>query len=330
MSVHTFLGQKFSPIKLRNREELTGFLAKHPQPLTGYTFSAFAAWEPFFHYEWVFAEPETLLVSCIANPDPNRRLVQPIGPLSPELAESLVKNAASLGYPLKIVGICDRFLETHSDFSRHFEAREDRTLSNYLYNAVALAKLRGRKYARKRNLLAQAESLYTWSCQSLTSALTPSCFAVLDSIIEEENPKVEGMLKQEIAALEFTLRHFDEFRQQGLLVSVGTRPVAFSIYEAINPSTVAVHFERALRSYKGLHQVINWETARVIAEQGYEYINREEDMGDMGLREAKMSYHPIEIVKSHELVFAKSARTRTEVRSQQPGVRRSIQDSIVQ
>ncbi len=309
MSVRSFLGQKFSPVKLSDCEELMDFLARYPQPLTGYTFSALSAWEPFFHYEWVLAESETLLVSCILEPDRRRHLMQPIGPLTLGLAESLIKNATGLDYPLRIVGICNRFLETHSDFSRHFETFEDRSLSNYLYRTTALAKLRGRKYARKRNLLAQAESLYTWSCQPLTSALTPSCFAVLDSIIEEENPKVEGMLEQEIAALEFTLRHFDEFRQQGLLVSVGTRPVAFSIYEAIGPSTAAVHFERALRSYKGLHQVINWETAKVIAEQGFDYINREEDMGDAGLREAKMSYHPVEIIKSHELVFAKSTHT---------------------
>lgn len=305
MSVHTFLGWEFSPVKLSDCEELTGFLAKFPQPLTGYTFPALSAWEPFFHYEWVLAEPETLLISCIPQADPRRHLMQPIGSFSPRLAELLAQNADELSYPLKIVGISDRFLETHSGFLRHFEAREDRALSNYLYRTAALVKLRGRKYARKRNLLAQAESLYSWSCQPLTSALIPACFEVLDSIIEEENPPVEGMLKWEIAALEFTLRHFDEFRQQGLLVSVGTRPVAFSIYEAMGPSTVAVHFERALRSYKGLHQVINWETAKVIAEQGFDYINREEDMGDAGLREAKLSYHPVEIIKSHELIYAK-------------------------
>jgi len=303
MSVRTFLGEEFSPVKLSDRSELTEFLTRYPQPLTGYTFSALAAWEPFFHYEWVFAEPETLLISCVLEPDPRRHLMQPIGVLSPRIAESLVKSAVDLPYPLKIVGVCDRFLDTHTDFSQHFEAREDRTISNYLYNASALAKLRGRKYARKRNLLAQAESLYTWSCQPLTSALTSSCFAILDSIIEEENPRVEGMLKWELSALECTLRRFDEFCQQGLLVSVGTRPVAFSIYEAIGPASVAVHFERALRSYKGLYQVINWETAKAVAAQGFEYINREEDMGDEGLRDAKMSYHPIEIIKANELTF---------------------------
>jgi hypothetical protein len=309
MSVRTFLGREFSTVKLIDCKELTDFLTKYPQPLTGYTFATLAAWEPFFHYEWAFAEPETLLVSCVLEPDPHRQLMQPIGALSPRLAESLAQNAADLPYPLKIVGVCDRFIETHSDFLQHFEAREDRTTSNYLYQTSALAKLRGRKYARKRNLLAQAESLYTWSSQPLTSALIPSCFAVLDFIVEEENPGLEGMLERELSALKCTLQHFDEFCQQGLLVSVGARPVAFSIYEAIGPATAAVHFERALRSYRGLHQVINWETAKAIAAQGFDYINREEDLGDEGLREAKMSYYPIEIVKSHELTFAKSIPT---------------------
>jgi hypothetical protein len=87
------------------------------------------------------------------------------------------------------------------------------------------------------------------------------------------------------------------------LITVDDRPVAFSIYEAISPTTVAVHFERALRSYKGLYQVINCETAKVILSQGFEFINREEDLGDAGLRDAKMSYHPTEIIPAYELAY---------------------------
>jgi hypothetical protein len=110
-----------------------------------------------------------------------------------------------------------------------------------------------------------------------------------------------------LGALECTLRHFDDFGQQGLLISVNGRAVAFSIYEPISPTTIAVHFERALRSYKGLYQVVNWETAKVAAVQGYEFINREEDLGDAGLRKAKMSYNPIEIVPAYELTFRNRA-----------------------
>jgi hypothetical protein len=307
MNVHSFLGFEFSAIRLDDVKLLTGFLNRYPQPLTGYTFSTLAAWHPYFHYEWAFPGPETLLISCILDPDPYRHLLQPIGSLSPVIAQKLIRAAADLPYPLRIIGVCDRFLSENSTFMRSFAAHEDRAVSNYIYSAPALATLSGRKYSKKRNLLAQASSLYTWSVQKLTQELTGSCFDVLDSVLKEEHPQMEGMLARELAALECTLRHFDEFCQQGLLISVDGRPAAFSIYEPISPTTIAIHFERALRSYKGLYQVINWETAKVAAAQGFELINREEDLGDEGLRDSKMSYHPIEIAPAYELTYQQNA-----------------------
>jgi len=307
MTDSSFLGLEFSPTKLEDRGALSEFLRRYPQRLTGYTFATIAAWHPFFHYEWAFAEPDLLLISCILEPDPHRHLLQPVGVLTSRLAETLEAKAAELPYALKIIGVSDLFLKEYPGFSSQFEVREDRAVSNYLYSASALAQLPGRKYAKKRNLLSQAASLYGWSCRDLNSELIDQCFAVLASILTEERPNMEGMLKRELAALECTLRNFDDFGQQGLLLTVNGRPVAFSIYEEISPTTVAIHFERALRSYKGLYQVINCETAKVILSKGFEYINREEDLGDVGLRDAKMSYHPIEIVPAHELTWKSAA-----------------------
>jgi hypothetical protein len=297
------LGFEFTPVRLDDIKLLSGILQRYPQPLSGYTFSTLAAWQPYYRYEWAIPEPEILLISCILDPSPHRHLLQPVGALSPAIAQKLVATAAELSYPLKIVGVGNPFLRDNSNFAQSFAVREDRAVSNYIYGAKTLATLSGRKYSKKRNLLAQASGLYKWSVQQLTPALTESCFHVLDSIVEEENPQVEEMLARELAALECTLKHFDEFGQQGLLISVDERPVAFSIYEAIGPTTIAIHFERALRSYKGMYQIVNWETAKVVAAQGFELINREEDLGDSGLRDAKMSYHPIEIVPANELIF---------------------------
>jgi uncharacterized protein len=305
MTEPSFLGLEFSPVTLEDRSTLTEFLRKNPQRLTGYSFAALAAWRPFFHYEWTFAEPELLLISCILDPDPHRHLLQPVGLMSSRVVRLLESRAADQEYSLKIIGVSDSFLKMNSGLSNSFDVQEDRAISNYLYDANALAQLPGRKYSKKRNLLAQASGLYRWSCEALDSQSIDKCFAVLDAIMAEEHPQVEGMLKRELAALECTLRHFSDFEQQGLLVSVEGRPAAFSIYEAISPTTVAIHFERALRSYKGLYQVINCETARVVAAQGFQFINREEDLGDPGLRDAKMSYQPIEIIPAFELTGKK-------------------------
>jgi hypothetical protein len=140
--------------------------------------------------------------------------------------------------------------------------------------------------------------------QPLTASKANLCQEVLKSIEREEHPLMEGMLARELAALDCTLRHFDQLRQEGLIILVEGRPVAFSIFEPIGPETAAIHFERALRSYKGLYQVVNWEAAKLLAAKGFQFINREEDLGDAGLRDAKLSYHPIQIVPALELTYS--------------------------
>ena len=81
------------------------------------------------------------------------------------------------------------------------------------------------------------------------------------------------------------------------------RSSAFSIFDRLGPSTAVVYFERALRSRKGLYQVVNQETARVLVRQGYDFINREEDLGDPGLRQAKESYSPLRLELAYTMTL---------------------------
>ena len=301
MNELSFLNVDFSPVELNQKQVLSEILKRYPQSLSGYTLATLAAWSPSFQYEWGFADPETLFISCLPPASSQRHLLQPVGVISPEIQQRLIQGSGELEYPLMLVNVSLRFLKEYPDFMKTFSLRENRSFSNYLYRTDALARLRGRKYSKKRNLLSQASNQYSWTCATLTADRTDACFEVLHSIQKEEQPVIEEMLAREIAALRYTLTHFEELQQQGLLVYVNDTPVAFSIFEEISPTTVAVHFERALRRFKGLYQVINLETAKVIAEQGYEFINREEDLGDPGLRDAKSSYHPVRIVPSYEL-----------------------------
>jgi uncharacterized protein len=298
-----FLGFDFSPIELNQLRQLSDFLNRHPQSLTGYTFATLIAWQPYYHYGWAFADSDALIISCVVDPDPHRHLIQPIGPLSPELQRQILDGAAALPYPVKIVGVTTAFLEEYKDFSRRFEVAENRAVSNYVYRAQDLAQLPGRRYARKRNLLAQAAGRYQLHTAPLNAKLVESCFAVLNATSDEERPQLDGMCKMELEALQYTLHNLELLGQEGLLVTADGRPAAFSIYEPINSTTVAIHFERALRSYKGLFQVVNCEAAQVVAGRGFEFINREEDVGSQNLRDAKLSYHPVEIVPAYEMTF---------------------------
>lgn len=67
--------------------------------------------------------------------------------------------------------------------------------------------------------------------------------------------------------------------------------IAFTFGSPINQTTFGVHVEKADINYEGAFTMINREFARRLPEQ-YIYINREEDLGQEGLRQSKRSYKP--------------------------------------
>jgi hypothetical protein len=291
----SFLEWPFRPLELQDHVELEPFLAAHPQKLADYTFAMLASWRPAFDYAWAHPEPETVLVSCTLEGGVERHLLQPIGQFSLKVLQQLAQAAAALPYALRILSVSEPFLSAHPILGDFFTIHPVREGDNYIYRAKDLATLEGRDYIKKRNLISQASRMSPWTTEPVGPDNVEACLDVVAHIEHDEPRHLRKLLEQEIAALKFTLAHFAELRQRGCLVRVEGRPVAFAIYETLGPDTAVVHFERALRDYKGFYQVINKETAKAIVEEGLSLINREEDIGDAGLRKAKLSYHPIRL-----------------------------------
>lgn len=298
-----FLGLEFAPVTLADRDRLAPVLAQHPQPLSGYTFASLICWDTVFHYAVTFVDGELLLVSCCPDPDGSYHMLQPVGPFPPALQERVLAGAAALSYPLRIISACARFLEHNAAFARRFDVAPNRDNSNYIYLARDLAELPGRRHSKKRNLIAQAGRLYSWTTEPLRPEHRAECLAVADDIAAKRTPESGLTLDQETAALGRALELLGPLRLDGVLLRVGGQAVAFSIFERLGADTAVVMFERALREYKGLYQVVNQETARVLARAGYEYVNREEDLGDPGLRQAKESYSPLRLETAYTMTL---------------------------
>ena len=295
-----FLGFPFAPIEIERRALVTDFLARHPQPLSDYGFASLYVWSSVFQYHFAVAEPDTLLLQAQVDPDPQPRLLQPLGQFSEPVQETLLAHARKLPAPLVIESVSAEFLARHPNFGAHFHVVANRDSANYVYRTQDLAALAGSPYAKKRNLVQQATRLYAWRIEPLGPQHSKECLEVGDDIAAKRTTLT---LQQESQALETAIRDFGALGLCGMLLRIDDRPAAFSIYDRLNPTTALVLFERALRDKKGLYQVINQETARAIAAQGLTFINREEDLGDPGLRRAKLSYHPIRLEAKHTLTL---------------------------
>tara|TARA_R110000751_G_scaffold85615_2_gene170863 strand:- start:80713 stop:81654 length:942 start_codon:yes stop_codon:yes gene_type:complete len=298
-----FLGHHFRPLTLADKDMLQDYLRRYPQHVSGYTFATLVAYAPIYGILWSRVGPECLLLARRLGAD--LHLLQPIGKPTDGCCDLLLAAAVALPYRLQMVYVANEYIEKNPRFCAHFLAEEDRASANYIYVARDLAELAGGRYAKKRNLIAQFQTLHPdWTVEPLDRNCASLCRQVLLEIATEDgiDPQ-DTSLAQELQALDFTMTHFDALEQNGVLVRVAGAPVGFAIWERQNVETAAVHFEKARRSFKGLYQMLNRETARAILAAGFHLINREEDVGDPGLRQAKLSYAPIDITPVFNLTL---------------------------
>ncbi len=113
------------------------------------------------------------------------------------------------------------------------------------------------------------------------------------------NPQSAG--PGDYAAAREALEHMEYLQLCGGIFYVDDEPVAYTLGEELARGKMfVIHFEKAVlrKEYKGVYQYVNQAFAALLPEK-YELINREQDLGDPGLRQAKESYRPVGFVAKY-------------------------------
>ncbi|MBI2842899.1 MAG: DUF2156 domain-containing protein [Armatimonadetes bacterium] len=181
-----------------------------------------------------------------------------------------------------------------------FAVEMDRDNSDYVYLARDLIELPGRKYHRKRNHIQQFASKHDYRYARLTRDLVPECIELQETWCDVRDcftPENVSLAEEHAAVME-ALSLLDELGLIGGAIVTDGSVAAFSLGEELNRDTFAIHFEKGNLAYPGIYQVMNQEFCADVA-VGYPYVNREQDLGDPGLRKAKESYYPDHLVHKY-------------------------------
>jgi hypothetical protein len=103
-------------------------------------------------------------------------------------------------------------------------------------------------------------------------------------------------LENERKAILYAMSNFFELGLSGLAIRINEKIEAITVFEKMNSDTAVVHFEKGSPDYDGIYKAINMETAKLLQKK-FLFIDREEDMGIPGLRQAKMSYQPHHMIE---------------------------------
>jgi hypothetical protein len=181
---------------------------------------------------------------------------------------------------------------------------EDRNNFDYLYLRTDLAELSGKRYHKKRNLVNAFINSYTYELRPLTKEYLPRAMEVLERWRQDKG--AEG----DYAASREALELFESLNMRGAMYYVDGKPAGWCLGESLAKGRMfAIHFEKAVDEYKGIYQFMNQSFAASLPRH-YTHINREQDLGDEGLRQAKMTYRPSGFVRKY---LGKLGRTNASV-----------------
>ena len=177
---------------------------------------------------------------------------------------------------------------------------EDRDNHDYIYRSKDLIELSGGKYHSKRNHLKRFNRNYDFTFEELTDQDAAACLHLTDNWCRMRNCMDDINLTDEWEIVCEMLLHREKFGLKGAVITIDGAIQAFTLGELLNETTAVIHVEKANPDYNGIYPAINQNFCE-LAWNDVPYINREQDLGEPGLRKAKESYHPVRMSKKYRI-----------------------------
>lgn len=164
--------------------------------------------------------------------------------------------------------------------SMNFIAREDRNSFDYIFSNPELASYKGPDFRKQRNNISNYTKI---NHPFYRSDIVDNIEACKEFVLKyyAGTDVVQPTLK--------ILDCIDDFGLKGGIVWNGSDMQAFCIYEKVAGNMALSHVELTDNSHRGVHAYMISEMSKSM---DVEFINKEDDMGLIGLRRFKESYNP--------------------------------------
>ena len=196
------------------------------------------------------------------------------------------------GKPLEMYCLTpEKVRELDALYPDEFEFTADRAYFDYIYLTSELGSLAGRKLHSKRNHISFFKNNFDWSYEKINKENLGECYYMNMLWEKQRNPDGDEELNAELNAINRAFEHYERLGFTGGLIRKDGEVVAYTFGEEINGKVFCTHVEKAFADIRGAYPMINQQFC-LNELMDYKYVNREDDTGDEGLRQAKESYLP--------------------------------------
>lgn len=275
------------PITLSDRDLLTDCFQTLQPIISEFTFANLYLFRHVHNYCLSLLN-DSLIVSGTGY-DGTPYLLTPLSGDRGSVARRLLDNGNML------YGVDETFFKSELD-GYGYQLTADRDNDDYIYLRSDLGNLQGKKYHKKKNRINYFTSRHAFTVEPFSDVHSQSSLRLMERWERARADIYPNAMKAEIAANREAVTLFRQLELTGVVILVEDEVAAFALGESLNNETVVCHFEKADPFMEGVAQLINREYSRNQSDSCI-YINREQDLGESGLRAAKNSYHPHSMVR---------------------------------
>jgi len=222
----------------------------------------------------------------------------PIGPNPHKIIIKLFEDLDNLEIHRCPKHVVDKIQDDDKHSKLNLKFYEDRGNWDYVYALESLIALTGKKLYQKRKRLKRFLENYDAIFKMVTENLLDACKALqLEWCVRHECDMHPDMEREQDAIYEI----FDNLSLldvKGGLILVEGKCIAYTFGERLNEGTFVIHVEKAHTDFEGSYQAINNLFLKELKDDAI-FVNREQDLGDAGLRQAKMTYQPVRMVEKY-------------------------------
>ena len=289
---------KFNQFTLKDQNIVQPFIDRFKPFSCEYNFSNLFTWQYVSRLSWMLYKERLLIYDGIEHSS-----FMPLGKdFCPEELIVLSQNLKNSGLSPDFCLATSRYLNKFPEIEKYYIIKKKRAQAEYIYDVNKLNELKGKKLHKKRNLIAQFKKSYPdYRVHLFKKGYKQEALGLARELMDR-HCKPSKTLDQEYGAMQSAMDHFDALGLGGIAIFVNNKLVAFTIFSRLDHSTYDIQFEKADMNFKGASQMINHETAKSLKNR-CRYLNREQDLGIKGLRQAKISYDPLQLIIPYTLIF---------------------------
>lgn len=294
----------FKAIELDSLIEINKYLKHQPYRTCDFTIGGLCMWATYFKYEYTIYE-KTLFIKGVSETNLSTVAFSvPIGQFDINESIRILDNYCKRKNLKFILSAVPETLIENITLKPNYKITKLENWSDYLYDIKKISELTGKPYNKKRNHINKFLKCYPSYTYERIDTSNISLVRSFFYTFKEQQQKDDAIFTNELVQTEFILNNFNFFTSffVGGLIKINNYVVAFTIGEIIN-DTLYVHIEKADIEYHGIYEMINMKFASDIMASNptLKYVNREEDVGDEGLRKSKLSYHPIMLLNKYNI-----------------------------